>query len=287
MTAVTTTHPGAAAPTAHATRRLWLRAFLTLSRRRLALSAATPREVLVPLLTPILFALVIAPAIAKTSGVGTGGLDYKTFVAVGTVGLLVPLSCTFAGIGVIVDRESGARRDLIAAPVPRALLVLGNLTVALAVSGLQVAALLLATVLSGAHFDVTGAGVVWFGAATILFAAGSYGMAESLAHRIRTQEEYVGATPAVALLPWFFAGSLYPISALPAGLAGVAKVFPLTHALAVMRYGLLDRRGAGLHDIWGMSDPRVEAVLSLAVVAVFAIALTALSIRVFTRAAVR
>lgn len=35
-------------------------------------------------------------------------------------------------------------------------------------------------------------------------------MAETLAHRIRTQEEYVGATPALALLPWFFAGSLYP-----------------------------------------------------------------------------
>ncbi|HEX6493043.1 MAG TPA: ABC transporter permease [Candidatus Dormibacteraeota bacterium] len=284
MTAVTTTH--AAAPAPPASRGLWLRAFVTLSRRRLALSAATPREVLVPLLTPILFALVIAPAIAKMSG-ATGGIDYKTFVAVGTVGLLVPLSCTFAGIGVIVDRESGARRDLVAAPVPRALLVLGNLTVALAVSGLQVAALLLATVLSGAHFDATGAGVVWFVAATILFAAGSYGMAESLAHRIRTQEEYVGATPAVALLPWFFAGSLYPISALPAGLTGVAKVFPLTHALAVMRYGLVDRRGSGLHDIWGAGDPGVQALLSLGVVAVFAVALTVLSIRVFTRAAVR
>jgi ABC-2 type transport system permease protein len=262
-------------------------AFSTLTRRRLALSAATPREVLVPLLTPILFALVIAPAIAKTSGAGTGGLDYKTFVAVGTVGLLVPLSCTFAGIGVIVDRESGARRDLIAAPVPRSLLVLGNLAVALLVSGLQVGALLLATVLSGAHFDATATGVVWFTAATILFAAGSYGMAETLAHRIRTQEEYVGATPALALLPWFFAGSLYPISALPAGLGGVAKVFPLTHALAVMRYGLLDRSGAGLHDIWGPGDPGVEAMLSLAVVAVFAAALTLLSIRVFTRTAVR
>ena len=287
MTAVTTTHATAAAAAPPTPRGLWLRAFVTLSRRRLALSAATPREVLVPLLTPILFALVIAPAIAKTSGVGTAGLDYKTFVAVGTVGLLVPLSCTFAGIGVIVDRESGARRDLIAAPVPRALLVLGNLTVALLVSGLQVAALLLATVLSGAHFDATGTGVVWFVAATILFAAGSYGMAESLAHRIRTQEEYVGATPAVALLPWFFAGSLYPISALPGGLTVIAKVFPLTHALAVMRYGLLDHSGAGLHDIWGMSDPGVEALLSLAVVAVFAVALTALSIRVFARAAVR
>ncbi|MEA2616415.1 MAG: hypothetical protein QOE72_2198, partial [Chloroflexota bacterium] len=48
-------------------------------------------------------------------------------------------------------------------------------------------------------------GVVWFTASTVLVAAGSYGMAETLAHRIRTQEQYVRAAPAIALLPWFVA----------------------------------------------------------------------------------
>ncbi len=170
----------------------------------------------------------------------------------------------------IVDRENGARPDLVAAPIPRSLLVLGNLAVALGVSGLQVVAPMLATVLSGAHFDGTATGVVWFTAATVLFAAGSYGVAETMAHRIRTQEESVGAAPAIALLPWFFAGSLHPISALPSGVGAVARAFPLTHALAVMRYGLVDRSGSGLHDVWGMSNPTVEAALSLAVVGVFA-----------------
>jgi len=36
---------------------------LTLAQRRFQLSARTPRELVVPLLTPILFALVIAPAL--------------------------------------------------------------------------------------------------------------------------------------------------------------------------------------------------------------------------------
>src|SRR5947208_1442568 len=84
-------------------------ALMTFARRRFALSARTPREIVVPLLTPILFALVIAPALA-TMVSSANGLDYKTYVAVGTVGLLVPLSCMFAGIGVIVDREQRARR---------------------------------------------------------------------------------------------------------------------------------------------------------------------------------
>jgi len=54
-----------------------------------------------------------------------------------------------------------------------------------------------------------------------------------------------------------------------------------------MRYGLLDDHGAGLQDIWGMSNTTAMAALSLAVVATFAAAFTAVSIRVFTRSAVQ
>src|SRR5438105_4112806 len=141
MTTITTTVPTPTRVGPPPARVKHLSAFVTLSRRRFALSASTPRELLVPLLTPILFAVVIAPALAKMVGNGNG-LDYKTYVAVGTVGLLVPLSCMFAGLGVIVDRDSGARRELLAAPIPRPLLVFGNLSVALVVSALQLVALM-------------------------------------------------------------------------------------------------------------------------------------------------
>jgi ABC-type multidrug transport system permease subunit len=145
---------------------------------------------------------------------------------------------------------------------------------------------MVAALARGAKFDTTASGVVWFVAAAYMFAIASYGIAEIMANRIPTQEEYVGATPAVAILPWFLAGSLFPIHALPGWLAGVAKVLPLTHALALMRYGLLDRRATGLHDIWGMSSITGMAVLSLAVVAAWAAAFTALAVRVFAKSAV-
>ena len=261
-------------------------AFLTLARRRLSLSAHTPREVLVPLLTPILFADVIAPALAKAIP-ATRGIDYLSFVAVGTIGLLVPLSCILGGIGMIVDRESGAQRDLLAAPIPRSLMVFGNMSVAVAVSALQVAALMVAAILRGATFANSASGIGWAVATTVALAVAMHSVAEILAARIAKQEEYVGVAPPVALLPWFFAGSFFPISALPAGLAGFAKVLPLTHALALLRYGLVDPKGSGLHDIWGMTNVAAMACMSLAVVIAFAVAMVTLSIRVFTRTAVR
>lgn len=111
-------------------------------------------------------------------------------------------------------------------------------------------------------------------------------MAEILANRVPRQEEYIARVPAIAILPWFLAGALFPIDALPNFLTWVAKFLPLTHALALMRFGL-DGDHAGLTAIWGLNDPTVMAALSLAVVGGFAVLLTIASTRVFSHSAVR
>ena len=255
----------------------------TLARRRLQLTARTPRELLVPLITPILFALVIAPALKTALHTSSA---YEAFVATGTIGLLIPLNTMFSGLSVIVDRESGAQRELLAAPVPRPLLVLGNLDVALAVTALQVTVLIAVALARGIDFHASATGVVWFAAAATLFAIGMYGVAETLAARVPKAEEFIARVPAIAIVPWFLAGSLFPISALPGFLEWFARFLPLTHGLALVRYGLLGD-SSGLHAIWRMGDPTAMAALSLGVVTLFAVALTRVSIRVFTRSAVR
>jgi lipooligosaccharide transport system permease protein len=276
-----------APPAVTAARPSLLAAWSTLTARRLALSAHTPREVLAPLATPVMFALVIAPALAKMIPAGgPHSLDYRTFVIVGTVGLLIPLTSTFAGIGVIVDRISGARRELLAAPVPRGLIVTANLTVAMLTSALQVTVLVLAGWVRGSIFHITATGMLWFVAAVLCFTVFMYAVAEILANRIATQEEYVGLTPVVAILPWFLAGSLFPITALPVGLAGTSRVLPTTHVLALLRYGILDRNGAGLHDIWGISSTTADATMSLLVLFAWAVIVTLTAMRIFRRAAV-
>ncbi len=260
-----------------------LGSLLTLAQRRFQLTVRTPRELFVPLLTPIMFALVIAPALKAALHTDA---SYESFVAIGTVGLLIPLNTMFSGLGVIVDRHEGAQRELLAAPIPRPLLVLGNLVVAFAITGLQVAVLIAFAVVRRIHFHPTASGVLWFLAAVALFTVGMYGIAEILANRVPKQEEYIARVPAIAILPWFLAGSLFPITAMPSALTWIAKFLPLTHGLALMRYGL---RGdsSGLHNIWRMGDTTAMAGLSLVVLAVFALALTFAAIRVFTRSALR
>lgn len=254
----------------------------TLARRRFQLSARTPRELVVPLLTPILFALVIAPALKSALHTSSA---YESFVATGTIGLLIPLNTMFAGIGVLVDRESGAQRELLAAPIPRGLLVLANLMVAFAITALQITVLLVVARARGIHFDVTATGFLWFAAGGALFTIAMYGMAETLAARVPSTEEYIGRVPAIAIVPWFLAGSLFPIGALPVALTWFARFLPLTHALALVRYGLLDD-SSGLHGIWRIHSTTGSAALSLAVVALFALVATRVGVRAFTKRAV-
>ena len=259
---------------------------LTLYRRRLRLLAGNPRELIVPLATPILFAIVIAPALKKSLGAFNPSIDYLTFVSIATVVLLVPLNAMFSGISVMADREHGALRELLAAPVPRWYPPFANVLATLTITAFQVVVLMLAAVLRGASFHVSASGVAWFagsvGLLTVIYAA----LSGVMAFRLASEQEYIGNVPAVAIVPWFFAGSLFPISSLPKGLAIVAKIMPGTHALALMRHGLSAGPTDGLRAIWGVHAGSATEVASFAIVVAFTIVLLGVSSRVFDRSAV-
>ena len=259
----------------------------TLARRRALLTSRTPRQIAVPLVGPALLALILAPALKKATGGLHSHIDYTSFVGVGAIGLVIPLSCVFAGLSVLVDRHTGAQRELLAAPIPRAYLVIGNMLVALVLASLQAIVVVGLSALRGGVFHISTAGIAWFLAAALLFTVFMYALAETVASRVTKEEDFVSATPVLAILPFFFAGALFPISAMPAALTAIAKAMPLTHALALLRYAFIDPSGRGLHDIWGMSNVTIEAWLSLAVVALFAISLTAIAVRAFSRSAVK
>ena len=230
----------------------------TLARRRLALSVRSPRSVAVPMLTPVLFALVIAPALANTVASGAGRTAYMTYVALATIGLLIPLNCAFSGLGVIVDRQQGAMRELLVAPIRRSSIVVGNLVAALALTALQLAVLVGLSAARGADYRV-GPRTIWFFAAAVVFAVLMYAVAEIMAVRLPSPEEYIGAVPAVAIVPFFFAGSLFPITALPQWLGA-------------------------LHNIWGLHSAPVMAMLSMLVLALYAVAAFRGAVRLFGKA---
>jgi ABC-2 type transport system permease protein len=280
--AVTATIPNLATPTHDASRRK-VSAVPALVARRLSLTVRSPRSLVVPLLTPVLFALVIAPALANTIGNPSARTAYMTFVALATAGLLIPLNCMFSGLGVIVDRQHGAMRELLVAPIRRSAIVLGNLLAAVSITAVQLLVLVALSAVRGASY-VSGSRLVWFAASALLFAVFMYSLAEIVATRVPRPEEYIGVVPAIAIVPFFFGGSLFPITALPEWLRVISRALPLTHALALFRYGITRDGGRALSNIWGLHNVAEMATLSLLVLVVFAAAALGAAMRLFAKA---
>jgi len=58
---------------------------------------------------------------------------------------------------------------------------------------------------------------------------------------------------------------------------------PWTHAVALIRYGLINQSPSGLLDIWGVHSELIAALLSGAVLIAMAAASLAMAARVFIR----
>src|SRR5215471_1618558 len=91
--------------------------FGTLWLRRLQVTTKTASGIIGQLMTPVLWILVVGPALADSLGSFSPGVDYYTFIAVGQVAFLIPFTAMFSGINVIVDKEFGVTREMLVAPV--------------------------------------------------------------------------------------------------------------------------------------------------------------------------
>ena len=232
--------------------------------RRLAVTTKTASGIAGTMTPPVLWVLLIAPALDSALGDFNPSIDYFTYVAVAQVALI------------------GILREFLVAPVFRASIPIANALAVLTIASVQVALVGLGTA-RGAEFDTSVTGVLWFGAAVALLSLTTYAIAEVLALVVGRQEAFGPLIPAVGVTPWFLSGSLFPLDVLPPVVEQVSLTFPWTHALALMRYGIMEGTDPGLANIWHMDSEPLMAALSLGVLVLMAFAALALAVRVFNR----
>ncbi len=251
--------------------------------RRLAATGKTVPRLVAQLLTPVLWILIVGPALARALGSFSPSIDYYTYVAVGQVAFLVPFTAMFAGIDLLTDKDFGILRELLVAPIRRATIPLANAAAVATVALLQVALVALLAVARGAHFHTSLARLPWFVATAALLSLGMFGIAQVLALAIKQQAAYGALIPAIGVTPFFLSGAMYPLAVLPLGLKAIALVLPWTHAVALLHYGMMQGTDPGLAAIWHLSSEPLMATLSLAALAVFAVASLAIAVRVFSK----
>jgi ABC-2 type transport system permease protein len=248
--------------------------------RRLQLSLKGAGAMVGQIASPVLWVLVVGPALATSLGDFRAGTDYYTYVAVGQIGFLVPFTAMFAGTTVIADRLFGIMPELTVAPIRRAVYPLANAAVTLTVAGVQTALMLALAWARGAELDTSPGRAPFLVAGVVLLCLALYGCAETLAHRVPRFEVYGPLIPAIGVTPFLLSGSLYPLASLPGWIQPISKALPWTHAIALIRYGTM-HGDTGLGTIWHGSSAAQMALLSTAVLAAYAVVGLGLAIRSF------
>jgi ABC-2 type transport system permease protein len=260
---------------------------LALYRRRVAIAVNRPIAVVSQLLSPVLWILVVGPALAAAFGSVAGDLDYFTYVAIGQIVFIIPFSAMFAGLVVITDRDFGILRELLVAPIRRTTIPLANIAAVLTVAMGQLALIVVLAVARGAQLHTTPGRLALAVIAAALLSIATYALAELLAYRITQPQIFGTLIPAIGATPYLLCGAVYPLASLPEGVRQFALVLPWTHCVAVLRYGLMGPSASGLGQIWHLQSELEMALLSVAVLVAFAVVIVAVALRAFSRATLR
>jgi ABC-2 type transport system permease protein len=263
-----------------------LRAVKIVWRRELIRFANDRLRILTALVQPLLFLFVLGSGLQQVSSAGTDGVSLKTFIYPGILCVAVMFTAMFSAASIVWDREFGFLREMMVAPVRRSSIVIGKCIGGATVASLQGVILL---VLAGAvHVPYDPPLLLGiFGLQLVLaFSITAFGV--MVAARIKQIQSFMGLMQMVVMPMFFISGALFPVAGLPAWLAVLNRIDPLTYAVDPMRrlvFNHLDISQAARATLdpgvtwWGWHVP---ALLEVALVLLMGLAMLAIAIWEFS-----
>lgn len=168
------------------------------------------------------------------------GIEYLDFLAPGVIMMTIVFSAMFSGgLGLVMDREFGTLKMLIAAPISKNSIIVGKTAAGVVQSLFSGTAALLIAMALGVEVktDILGFGLIL--GLMLITAFGFIGMSMAFATRI-TRIEHLQMMMMMVVLPmWFLSGGLYPLESMPEWMRMIAFIDPMTYAIDAMRAVML------------------------------------------------
>jgi len=184
------------------------------------------------LMQPVLFLFVLGYGMSGLVGT-TGGFNFRQFVFPGVVAMSVVMTAIFSAISIVWDREFGFLREMLVAPVSRTALVLGKTAGGASVAAVQGTIMLVLAPLVGVH--LTPLLVVEVIGLELLMAVAMTAFGVFVASRIQRMEAFQVVMQMLLMPMLFLSGALFPLNGLPAWLAVITRINPLTYAVDPLR----------------------------------------------------
>jgi ABC-2 type transport system permease protein len=195
---------------------------------------------------------------------GLGG-NYIQFLIPGMVAMSVLFTSVFSGIQVIWDKQFGFLKETLVAPVSRLEIMIGQTLGGATTAFVQGVIILVLSLFSGSIADLSGLHcirLVLTGIVFITFIA--------IASRMEDMTGFQLIMNFVVFPIFGLSGALFPVSSLPAWIAPIALLDPLTYGVEGIRYGLT-----------GVSQ--INPAVCLAVLGGFALVMTVIGAYLFRK----
>jgi ABC-2 type transport system permease protein len=262
------------------------RAIKIVWRRELIRFANDRMRIVTSLVQPLLFLFVLGSGLQTLTSAGSHGVDLKTFIYPGILCISVMFTAMMSAASIVWDREFGFLREMMVAPIRRSSIVIGKCLGGATVASFQgVIVLCLAGAVHVPYDPLLILGI--FGLQLLLaFTITAFGV--MVAVRIKQIQSFMGVMQMVVMPMFFLSGALYPVSGLPAWLAVLNRIDPLTYAVDPMRrlvFSHLNVSAAARHVLdpgvtwWGW---RLPALLEAGVILALGLLMLAIAIWEFS-----
>jgi ABC-2 type transport system permease protein len=210
-----------------------LRAVKTICHRELIRFLTNRAQMAMALIQPLLFLFVLGSGLESLSAASTGGVDLKTFIFPGILGMVVLFTAIFSAASLVWDRELGFLREMMVAPVSRSSILIGKcLGGAIIAASQGVLLIALAGLVDVPYEPLMIAGLLGM---MLLLALTVTAFGVLVAVSIKQAQTFTSVMQMFVMPLFFVSGAFYPVSGLPTWLGLLNRIDPLTYAVDPMR----------------------------------------------------
>ena len=257
-------------------RVIWLREVLAYSRDRARLVSS--------MIMPLLMIVIFGEGFGRSVDTFEEGINYRQFIYPGVIAMMVLTTSVFAGITIIWDREFGFLREMLVAPISRSAIGVGKLLGGASIAVVQASLLFLLAPLLGVNLSPLVIVQLWVLMLILALAMSAVGIV--IASKVRTVESFQMITQMTIMPAMFLSGIFFPVNNVPVFLEILAKINPVTYAVApIRRVALGDQLTSSASGDTVVDVTLLGHVLStpesLAIVIAFGALMLAIAIRSF------
>lgn len=211
----------------HAIYAIWLRDIVRFMSERARIITAFAQ--------PLIYLAVMGTGLGSTVRFAAAprGLSYLAFMYPGILGMIVLFTALFSAMSIIWDREFGFLREILVAPISRASIVLGKVLGGATVATVQGMVLLLLAPIVGVPLGVMQ--IVELGLLMFLAASALTSLGLAIASRMSSLEGFQVVMNFLVIPMWLLSGAFFPLRGLPAWMAVLTRVDPLTYTVDALR----------------------------------------------------